>query len=139
MLLIGIYLHLAFYICSSFINLYTFIRTTLDTQRTKPQKNILKWLQCVLIGISFIWVSYVLNMFEEQVPYILGPLTYTLFIYALTFIAYKLKIYKLSSKSFEVNAVNSFVYQEIVAVLKQNDIYMSSDVSLKKLEEINRS
>lgn len=90
----------------------------------------------MLIGISFIWVSYVLNIFEDQVPYILGPLTYTLFIYALTFIAYKLKIYKLSSKSFEVNAVNSFVYQEIVAVLKQNDIYMSSDVSLKKLEEL---
>lgn len=135
-LLFGIYLHLAFYICISVIHLYLFRRNILNLQKTKPQKDILNWLQYVLIGITFIWFSYVLNIFEDQVPYILGPLIYTVFIYALTFIAYKLKIYKLSAKSFETDDTDSLIYQEIVAILEQDDIYMSSDISLDKLGEL---
>lgn len=135
-LLIGIYLHLAFYICLSAIHLYLFRRNKVNIPKTKSQENILQWLQYVLIGITFIWISYVLNIFEDQVPYILGPLIYTIFIYALTFIAYKLKVYKLSSKSFEIDTNNSLVYQEIIAVLEKDDMYMSSDISLDKLGEL---
>lgn len=135
-LLFGIYLHLAFYICISVVHLYVFHRTLLNTKKTKPQEIILKWLQYVLIGISFIWISYVLNIFEDQVPYILGPLIYTVVIYVLTFMAYKLKVYKLSSKSFEIDADNALVYQEIIAVVEKNAMYMSSDISLDILGEL---
>lgn len=135
-LLFGIYLHLAFYICISAINLYLFRRSIVNIHKTKPQENILKWLQYVLIGITFIWLSYVLNIFEDQVPYILGPLIYTVFIYTLTFIAYKLNVYKLSSKSFEVDNTDSLIYQEIVATLEKNDMYLSTDISLHKLGEL---
>ncbi len=135
-LLIGIYLHLAIYICISAIHLYTFSKNILDIQQTKPQESILKWLQYVLIGISFIWISYVLNIFEDKVPYILGPLIYSVFMYALTLIGYKLKVTKLSSKSFEFNDTDSLIYQEIVAVLKKDELYMSSDISLHRLAEL---
>lgn len=135
-LLIGIYLHLAFYISVSVINLYVFNRSILETQKTKPQERILKWLQFVLIGIAFIWMSYVLNIFEDEIPYILGPLIYTVFIYALTFIAYKLKVDKLSSKAFEVNNLDEQICQEVVAVLEKDALYMSSDISLNTLAEI---
>ena len=132
-LLFGIYLHLAIYIFSTVVHLYIFHRSLLDTKKTKPQEIILKWLQYVLIGISFIWVSYVLNIFEDQVPYILGPLIYTLVIYTLTFVAYKLKAYKLSSQSFEDNTATALVYQEIIAAVTKDDMYMSSEISLDRL------
>ncbi|MEM7084927.1 MAG: helix-turn-helix transcriptional regulator [Bacteroidota bacterium] len=135
-LLVGIYLHLAAYICASGIDLYRFQRNTLNTPKTKPQVRVIKWLRYVLIGITFIWISYVLNIFEDRVPYILGPLIYTAFIYALTYIAYPLKVHKLNSRSVEVSDSNSHIYSEIIAVLEKDNMYMSSDISLHKLGEL---
>ncbi len=135
-LLIGIYLHLAFYIGASAVTLYRFNKSLLETQKTKPQERILTWLRYVLIGITFIWVSYVLNIFEDQVPYITGPLVYSISIYTLTFVAYQLKIHTLTSKSFETTDENSLVYQEILTVLERDDLFMHPDISLHKLGDL---
>jgi AraC-like DNA-binding protein len=134
--LIGIYLHLAFYICIAAGYLYVFRRSLLDIQKTKAQENILKWLQYVLLWVCFIWFSYVLNIFDDQVPYILGPLIYSLLIYALTFIAYTLKAHTFSATSFEVDTKSTHIYQEIVVVLEKDDRFMSPEISLQTLGEL---
>ena len=135
-LLIGIYIHLAFYIGASVVTLYRFNRSLLETKKTKAQESILTWLRYMLIGITFIWVSYVLNIFEDQIPYITGPLVYSVSIYTLTFVAYKLKIHTLTSKSFETTQENSLVYQEIVTVLEREDLFMHPDISLNTLGDL---
>ncbi len=135
-LLIGIYIHLAFYIGAAGVILYRFNASLLEIKKTKAQESILIWLRYVLIGITFIWISYVLNIFEDQVPYIIGPLVYSISIYALTFVAYKLKIHTLSSKSFETTDEDSLVYQEIITVLERDAIFMRPDISLNTLGEL---
>lgn len=136
MLLIGIYLHFAFYICVAAVRLYVFRRALRDTKKTKTQEHILRWLQYVLLGICFIWFSYVLNIFEDQVPYILGPLIYTVLIYALTFLAYTLKAHTFSASSFEIDTKSIDVYHAIVAVLEKDDRFMSPEISLQTLGEL---
>jgi AraC-like DNA-binding protein len=135
-LLIGIYIHLAFYIGAAAMTLYRFNKTLSETKKTKPQESIRTWLRYVLIGITFIWISYTLNIFEDQVPYITGPLVYSVSIYMLTFAGYKLKIHTLTSKSFETTNESSLVYQEIITVLERDDIFMHPDISLNKLGDL---
>lgn len=135
-LIISIYLHLAFYIFISFKKLYSFNQSLENGQKTKSQESILNWLKFVMIGITLIWVSYVLNVFEEQIPYIIGPIIYSACIYLLTFKAYKLKINELDSKSFEALNENSHIYQEIVELIKRDELYLSPEISLNKLGEL---
>ncbi len=135
-LLISIYVHLALYIYASFRLIYHFNNSLFDKQKTKSQERIIKWLQLVMIGFALIWVSYVLNIFEKQVPYITGPIIYTLCIYSLTYIAYRLKINEINSKSFELLNDSSHIYSQVADLIKNNELYLSSDLSLNKLSEL---
>lgn len=135
-LLIGIYLHFAFYICASGIHLYLFNRAMTKVQKTKNQEYILKWLRYVLVGVGFIWISYVFNIFEDQVPYILGPIIYTMCIYVLTLVGYKLKAATFNSKLFDGDSKNAQIYNAVVAALKKDDMCMSSDISLQTLGDL---
>ncbi|WP_430409390.1 helix-turn-helix domain-containing protein [Kordia sp.] len=135
-LLVGIYVHFAFYIFISFRLVYNFNKSFLNTQKTKSQERILKWLQLIIIGFSLIWFSYVLNIFEKQVPYIIGPIIYTICIYALTYVAYRLKINELNAKSFEPLDDSSHIYLQVVDLIKNSELYLSSDISLQKLSEL---
>jgi len=134
-LLIGIYSHLALYITVSLVKVGSYGKSLLKNN-TESRQRIFTWLRYVLIGISFIWISYVLNIFENRVPYILGPLIYSSLIYTLTFIGCKLRVLKLEAKPMDSNSTEWHIYREILAVLEKDALYISSDVSLQKLAAI---
>ena len=131
-LLIGIYLHLAFYITLSLAQVRSYKKALLNNN-TELHRRILTWLRYVLVGIGFIWISYVLNIFENRVPYILGPLMYSSLIYILTFVGYRLKALNLTVKSLDYNSTEAIIYREILTVLETDNLYIASDVSLQKL------
>lgn len=133
-LLIGIYVHLALYISLSVVKVNSYGKSLLNNY-TEPNQRIFKWLRSVLFGISFIWISYVLNIFENRVPYILGPIIYSGLIYCLTFIGYKLKVLNLVVKPLDSNSTEVHIYREILAVLEKDALYISPDVSLQRLAD----
>jgi AraC-like DNA-binding protein len=136
LILIGVYLHLAIYILYSTRILYNFNKSFKNKDKTKVQESVSKWLSWVLIGISVIWCSYVLNIFEDKVPYIMGPLIYSVCVYVLTYVAFVLKINEINSKTFEQIEDDFQVYRQIVKLIKDRELYLESDLSLQKIADL---
>lgn len=133
--LIFIYLHLAFYIYRS----WQLVRQTKlkfkNTRQTKSQKAILEWLGLLIIGLILIWVSYVLNIIEDTVPYIIGPLMYSLVIYFLSYKSFQLHISELDGNVFKDNQ-NSLLFDQILKCTIDEKLYLESDISLSRISKI---
>jgi len=56
--------------------------------KTKAQESIISWLQMLIYGFMIIWVSYVLNILDDVIPYIIAPILYSIGVYVLSFKAY---------------------------------------------------
>ncbi|WP_306012311.1 MULTISPECIES: helix-turn-helix domain-containing protein [unclassified Allomuricauda] len=136
LILVGVYLHLAFYILGSSRLLYVFNRSIYSKGKTKSQEKISKWLKWVILGTALIWFSYVLNIFDDKVPYILGPIIYSVCIYVLTYIGFALKISDIDSKKFEQIEDNLKVYKQVEKLITDCELYLASNVSLQKLSDL---
>lgn len=132
--LIFIYLHLAFYITMAWLTIKRVKRQFISKIQTKSQKATLDWLQLLLAGFVVIWVTYVLNIIDDAIPYIIGPIIYSLAIYFLSFKAFQLKATDLDGAIFKVND-NSILFDEINVLVVDNEMYLEPDVSLSKLSK----
>jgi AraC-like DNA-binding protein len=133
--LIFIYLHFAFYIFSSGIVLKRAKKSYKDTLQTKSQKAIFEWLQLVIIGFIINWVSYFLNIIEDTVPYIVGPLLYSLVIYFLSYKAFQLKVTELDGDAFKKNE-NVGLFDDIKKHVIGDKLYLESDISLSRVSKL---
>lgn len=132
-IIIFTYLHLVLYIIISGV-LVRKIRKTQESERTKSQVAILQWLQILIIGIGIIWVSYVLNIIEDTVPYIVGPIVYSVVIYYLSFKAFKLKAITSDGSVFGTNE-NTILFQNIEDLVIQDKLYLDAEISLAVLSK----
>ncbi|MCW5515274.1 AraC family transcriptional regulator [Muriicola sp. Z0-33] len=133
--IIFIYLHLAFYILMSARMVKKIAIDHPKAQRTKSQTALLKWLRLLLVGFVFIWGSYVLNIIEDTVPYIVGPIVYSLVIYYLSYQAFRLKATQIDGEVFAKND-NAILFEEITGIMQEKKIYLESDVSLGSLSAL---
>ena len=100
--------------------------------QTKSQKAILDWLSYLIIGFVVIWVTYVLNILDDTVPYIIGPIVYSIVIYFLSFKAFQLKATDLDGNAFKVNG-NQDLFNKITELVLRNTLYQEQDLTLAKL------
>ncbi len=133
--LIFIYLHLAFYIVLGWNVFRATKRKHAPELRTKSQKATLNWLFSLLIGFVLIWVSYVLNILDETVPYIVGPIVYSVVIYFLSYKAFRLKATDLDGRIFDSNG-NNLLFNEISKLIVGDSLYREPDISLPKLSKM---
>ena len=134
-ILIFIYLHFAFYI---FLAANTFKRSVKNHPkelRTKSQKAILKWLNLLVIGFVIIWITYFLNIIEDTIPYIIGPIMYSIVVYFLSFKAFHLRVTDMDGNAFKKNDdIN--LYNQLVKHITDNKLYLEPDVSLSSLGKL---
>ncbi|MGK0307467.1 MAG: AraC-like DNA-binding protein [Urechidicola sp.] len=133
--LIFIYLHFAFYILLSWKTLKRTTKNHLKEQRTKSQKAIFDWLRLLIIGFVIIWLSYFLNVLDHEVPYIIGPIVYSLTIYFLSYKAFLLKTTEIDGEAFKEND-DTVLFNEISKLIVDEKLYLESDLSLSKLSEL---
>lgn len=133
--LIFIYLHFAFHILLSWRSFKLKKRAFKNEIQTKSQQHIFSWLQLLLIGSLAIWITYVLNILDETVPYIVGPIMYSIVIYYLSFKAYQLKVADLDGNVFKPN-INKNLFNEISHLILEDKLYLESDMSLLKLSRL---
>lgn len=127
--LIFIYLHLAFYIFLSWRILHQKKKAYTTRTLTKSQKAIFQWLQLVIIGFIIIWISYFLNIIEDAVPYITGPILYSVVIYYLSFKAYQLKVIDMDGTVFKENK-DALLFEEITKYIVTEKQYLEPQISL---------
>lgn len=133
--LVFIYLHLAFYIGMAWQTFRLGKRKHSEKKQTKSQKAVFNWLRLLLMGFIFIWVTYVLNLLDNAVPYVIGPLVYSLIIYFLSLKAYQLKAIDLDGKVFKENT-NQQLFAQLATLIKNDKLYLEPDLSLSKLSKI---
>ncbi|WP_435625710.1 helix-turn-helix domain-containing protein [Flagellimonas sp.] len=133
--LIFIYLHLAFYIGLAWREFRLAMKRYSREEQTKSQKAVFRWLFLVLIGFALIWGTYVLNILDEAVPYVVGPIVYSGVIYFLTYKAFQLRATDLDGKVFKENSTNH-LFEAITKMVVGERLYLESDLSLTKLSEM---
>ncbi len=134
-MLISIYLHFAFYIFMSGRLLQKEKKTYKYAVQTKNQKAIFDWLHMVIIGFIMIWISYFLNIIEDAVPYVIGPIMYSIVVYFLSYKAFQLKITDIDGNVFKVND-NKVLFHEISKLVTEEKLYLESDVSLSSISKL---
>jgi AraC-like DNA-binding protein len=130
-----IYLHFAFYIYLSWKVIKVKKRHYFSLSQTKTQKAIFKWLSQLIIGFVVLWISYVLNILEEEIPYVIGPIVYSITIYFLSFKAFQLRATEIDGSAFKENN-NSVLFAKISKLIIDDKIYLESDISLSKIGKL---
>ncbi len=133
-MLISIYLHFAFYIFISWRSLKRVKKAYGNTVQTKFQKAIFEWLFTLIIGFIIIWISYVLNIIENTVPYIIGPIMYSIVVYFLSYKAFQLKTTDIDGQVFQEND-NVLLFDQISKLVIEEKLYLESELSLSGLSK----
>lgn len=133
--LIFIYLHFIVNILIAIRSFKRIQKEHRDELKTKAQKSILTWIKMLLIGSVFIWVSFVLNIIENTVPYIVGPLVYSIVIYFLSLKAFQLKITDVDGSVFKSNEGKQ-VFDQISELIVKEKLYLNPDISLPHLSKL---
>ncbi|WP_298505023.1 helix-turn-helix domain-containing protein [uncultured Maribacter sp.] len=133
--LIGIYIHFAFYIFMSWRILKNIKKEYKNSEQTKSQKVIIYWLGILLIGFAIIWVSYFFNIIENTVPYITGPIMYAIAVYFLSFKAFQLKVTDIDGNAFVKND-DSAVFSKMVKLIVENKLYLEPYTSLSSVSKL---
>ena len=104
------------------------------------KKETVKWLKILSATLAIIWLIYVLNLFEDIVPYIFGPIAYSLLIFAVAFIAFKNGyIEKVGAVKYKTTSVEQgeieALYDKVVNLIKNKEQYKDNNISLKSLSK----
>ncbi|MEC3908117.1 helix-turn-helix domain-containing protein [Tamlana sp. 2201CG12-4] len=133
--LIFIYLHFATYIAMAWRIFRLAKKKHQKAPMTKSQKAVFNWLKPLLIGFVVIWWSYVLNILDEAVPYVIGPIMYSLVIYYLSYKAFQLKATDMDGHVFKPNNDHQ-LFEALSKLMVDNKLYLEPDLSLTKLSKM---
>jgi len=130
------YLHFAFYIFMAWRVVKNVSINYPKVVQTKSQKAILDWLNLLIGGVVLIWISYVLNIVDDEVPYIIGPIMYSTAIYFLSFKAFRLKVTDIDGNVFKVEDDNTELFERISKLIIDEKRYLESDLSLAGVSKL---
>ncbi|MDW7694514.1 helix-turn-helix domain-containing protein [Flammeovirgaceae bacterium SG7u.111] len=93
-------------------------------------------LRLLFVGLLAIWLVYVLNLFDEFIPYIVGPVLYTLIAYLISFIVIH-KGYLDDSTKYKTTPVTDdkldSTYQQVLHLVVDESQFKDADITLKSL------
>lgn len=121
--------------------IYLLVSLSKILKASKTSKTaIIKWLKLLTGTLMVIWLIYVLNLFEDIVPYIIGPLAYSMLIFSVAFIAFKQGyIETIGTVKYKTTAVEQGeaeqLYQRVLQLIRDNEQFKNHDVSLKSLSK----
>jgi AraC-like DNA-binding protein len=101
----------------------------------------LKWLNLLVFALAGIWVVYVLNLLEEAVPYVLGPVFYSLIAYGVSYLAIKNGyIVKLDQQKYKTTAVGNDeaneLFDTINTLFENKELYKNPEITLGSLSKL---
>lgn len=76
-----------------------------------------------------------LNILDEAVPYVIGPIVYSVVVYYLSYRAFVLKVTDLDGSVFKVTGDHS-LYDAIVNRIVKEQLYLEPDISLTRLSKM---
>jgi AraC-like DNA-binding protein len=120
-----------------FLSYLIFVKVTHLRQNgiSVPGKELKSWLNTLFYGLVLIWLVYVLNLFEERIPYIIGPIVYSLTVYTITYVAISRKYLtavntvKYSTTSISEEEIDA-LFKRIESAVYGEKMFLQPDLSL---------
>ena len=130
-----LYSHLLIYLLKSKFQLINRTQNLPKSQKAK------EWLNLLFYGLILIWGIYVLNLFEEKIPYIIGPVFYSLIVYSITYLAISKKYLQvISGLKYKTTGTDDkedeHLFSLIENVIKEEKFFLKPDISLGMLSKI---
>jgi AraC-like DNA-binding protein len=107
-------------------------------QKELMSQDVYKLLTLLYYSLFAIWVVYVLNLFDENVPYIVGPILYSIVAYVVSFIViqngYIERIDKTKYKTTPVSEEQlENIFSRTLNIIEGESQYKNSEITLKSL------
>ena len=110
-------------------------------QNPANHKQATEWLTIMAFALTAIWIVYVLNLLEDHIPYILGPILYSIIAYGVSFLAIKKGyIALLSHKKYQTTPLSAVdidkVFNRVKELLVDDKLYADPELSLSALSKL---
>lgn len=90
-------------------------------------------------GLLLVWFAYVLNLFDDIIPYVVGPILYTVVAYGISFIVIRNGYLTAPIKKYKTTPISEdqidLVFQKATAWLVEEKRFKNGNLSLKLLSE----
>ena len=128
------YGHYLFYLLLSY-------KKIMGARKKDGNTHSVKWLTLLCYGLTAIWIVYVINLIEDKVPYIIGPILYSIIAYAITFMAIRNKyVNGAAQPKYQTTPLNETevvrLYKQIEALVAEQELFKDAGVSLNTLSKI---
>lgn len=102
------------------------------------EEDIYRFLRLLFFGLLAIWLVYVLNLLDDLVPYIIGPILYSIIAYAITLIVIKNGyIEKINHTKYKNTPVSDNqsdeIFLKVLRLMKEKKEYINPELTLKSL------
>lgn len=129
-----------FYYLHFFTYLILGYNYTLQKKKKGLDNDIYRFLRLLFLGLMAIWLVYVLNLFDEEIPYIIGPILYSIVAYTISFIVIKNGyIEKINYTKYQTTSTSDKqadeIFSRVLHLIKEEEKYKSPDVTLKSLSQ----
>lgn len=112
----------------------------LKQSRAGLNKDVHNLLTLMFYGLLVIWVAYVLNLLDDIVPYVIGPVLYSIVAYVISFIVIqKGYIQKIDQHKYKTTPLPDEqidrIFQKILELIEKDKQYKQPDISLNSLSQ----
>jgi AraC-like DNA-binding protein len=95
-------------------------------------------IRLIFFGLLAIWVVYILNLFDEDIPYIIGPVLYSVVAYSISFVIIKNRfIDKVDHEKYKSTQIpetlSEEIYTKIQKLMVDEKAFKNPELSLKAL------
>ncbi len=127
------YLHLLVYLLVSY-------RYILQQKKAGLSNEVFELLRLFFYGLLAIWIAYALNLFDDVVPYIVGPILYSIVAYLISFIVFsKGYIQKIDQTKYKTTPItdeqSEQIYAKVLKLIGDEKQFKNSNLTLKTLSE----
>lgn len=112
----------------------------------KQKKNglnqeVYRFLHLLFYGLIIVWMAYVLNLFDELIPYIYSPILYSVVAYLISFIVFrKGYINKIDHKKYKSTQVSDeqidLIFARVMKLIVDDRQYKNANLTLRSLSEM---
>jgi AraC-like DNA-binding protein len=132
-LFITYYLHLLVYLLLTY-------RYVLQQKEVGLSQDTFVLLRLFFYGLLVIWLAYVLNLFDDVIPYVIGPILYSVVAYVISFIVisqgYISKIDYIKYKTTPVSEEQiDQLYAKVLKLMVDEKQFRNDNLTLKSLSE----
>ena len=132
-LFIGYYLHLLIYLVISY-------RYSIAKKKSGLTPAVSDLLRLLFYSLLAIWVVYVLNLFDEFVPYVIGPILYSIVAYVVSFVVFrKGYIQQIGQTKYRTTPISEeqseLLFTKTLKLIAEDEQYKNPNITLKSLSE----